>query len=197
MKKWVVLAALALTLAAAAAGCRASGAKWEMKLEQAQLSQHERDLLRLVGGRDSKIYDYQVNEAIKSIRIEIFALEDGAWKGNGGINAAIEARKGRFSLCGVGEEGAMSIALQEKDGTSVWRSQAIEAEDPAGMGRMEEWLGVTEVKAGEPIVFMLQCFSRDQTFDGVGLGDFDKPERLADYDFVNAAVITFSESELN
>lgn len=192
MKRWMLLAALLMALT----GCRSSAPAWEMGLEQAELSRQEQDILKLVGAQSGKIYDYQVNDTIKSMRIAIYNLEDGVWKEHSGYASAIEAEKGRFSIGGVGDEGPVRIGEQDARGNSIWRAHSDDDGDTANMGSMEQWMGAGEIKAEEPVVLMIQCFSDGGMLEGVSLEDFQNPQRLTGYDGAKAITVTFSQSPL-
>lgn len=72
----------------------------QMYIEEAQLTEEEQNIANLLGvNQDYRLYDFKLDDTVKSIQINTYELTDGKWhlvSGGGGLS--FEDSCGRFAL---------------------------------------------------------------------------------------------------
>ena len=94
MKKiFVVICALSLMLSA---GCTKQQNS-SMSIQPSKLSQEETDIKNLLDPENQQqIFDYNVDEQVKSVALRVYRLKDGKWEMEREGAAAMNDSKGRF-----------------------------------------------------------------------------------------------------
>lgn len=130
-KRLIALSTVAVLLLS---GCNTNHSKPSsgMEIKLAELTKSEQELLDFVGVDENvTIFDYTINDKIRSLSIEILTLNSsGQWEGQGGgISSSVtmtdsKEKTGRFMLS-LQKDGNIKLAEQHENGTTSWTSEAV------------------------------------------------------------------------
>lgn len=205
MKRLTSLFALTLALLVFTA-CKNQGAEpSQMYIEKAQLSDKESKLVTLLNiDRTNNIYDFVVDDTVKSLEITVYRLADGKWNVHSQDRYAVSEPKGRIGFFYNKLYGETRISLQNLQGTTSSATRSLEnfeGIDPLG------YAGTTlsnrhSIALQEEIPIAVQIFSSSDTISCI-LPDSIK--ELMDYyintdeghEAVFAATIKFSTEPLS
>lgn len=203
IKKLIACTAISLLLLSGCGTAKdrpASG----MEIKLTELTESEQQLLDFVGvDEDIMIFDYAINDKIRSISIEILTLDPlGKWEGQGGgVSSSIgmtdtKAQTGRFMLS-LQNDGKIKLAEQHENGTTSWTSEAVYESlvgDGAKVGSRLD--ASTEIIPDQPIAVAMFGRSTKNTIRTYALSDYQNTAQLSDYDSVSVITVCFSEKAL-
>lgn len=198
MKRFLAVALMALLLCAPVA--RAWGA-WDqgMDLRPAQLSDGERQLLKLTGF-DGRIYRYRADGDLRSVEINCYKLgADGAWIAmGGGGRCALEDAEGRLALSFDDLSEGLRVALEGGNGLFAFDHEIPAAGADDGLGREIRWAGDLPIEYEQEMPLAVQLFSDPEETAYCEAGDFERPQAFleAGYEKVYALTLTFSRQAM-
>lgn len=172
-----------------------------MQVAPSALEEGEKNLLSLVGaGQSAVLFDYRVDESVKSVRVERYELEGDAWRAFGGGSFAVSGEEGRIALTLDPRADRLRFAVQSGSGTSAIENQYADlAADVSGMAIASSRLSSpADIEIGEEIPLALQVISDSDEIVSYDVSEFFQPESYAqyDYDHVYAVTVTFLGDEL-
>lgn len=98
MKKWLSLA-LSLVCAASLCSCGHTSQKPDMYIESAQLTEEEENVAQLLGlNIDRYLYDFTLDETVKSMKVTIYEWENGKWHPFSNGYQAFSDQSGRLAF---------------------------------------------------------------------------------------------------
>ena len=196
MKKGLCLAAVLLALALF--GCAPKEA--QMVLEKAQLDEREEKIAELLGAdADQLLYDFTLDDSVKSLQVNTYQLVDGAWEMVSGGAQAFSDPKGRLALGFVNLAQGLRVALQSEAGTDASKYETNQQEDYSGMARAtSSRCERTEIAYGQEIPLVLQVLTTQNAVSTYETDMFFEPQRYeaAGYEHVYAVTITFFQEEV-
>ncbi|AOR24149.1 hypothetical protein [Clostridium taeniosporum] len=169
-----------------------------IKIKSAKLTQKEENLLKLVkGNSEYKIYDYVLNDKVKSVHINFLTLNsNNEWKENGGASSEISNPTGRIAISSVGENGNLQISIQNGGSIANFKSNSEVYKNLKEMGRAMVWGEESDVVYEKEIPLFIQIISNSSEIEA-SMDGFYNTDKLKDYDIVNAVTVTFSEDPIN
>lgn len=195
MKRCMIALILCLTLLLC--GCTAEKAP-KMYVEPAQLTKQEDAIVKLLGADpDQFIYDFTVDQTVKSFQLNVYCLEDGQWvPSNGGGGYAWDNPKGRLALgFGVIPNG-MRVALQCGDDYSATRHTSAEPMDTTGMSRgISRLSSRTALTYDQEVPLVIQSFTDRMEHYSYTPESYFTPEVFADKGFTHVYAITIQFSQ--
>lgn len=206
-KVWVVLLAAAMVLSMALTGCSGEEPAGNYATP-ATLTENEKELLKLVGVRESCIFDFGATEQVDTIRFFAYQLEDGEWVRKaelGGFYGMADAQeqvrvsKGRFALLFETIPEGVTISVRTSDGSGVtgatFQPAPFEAPTEGGVTATETlWEKKTLEGAGE-IPLVIQAIG-ENVLRTYSVDDFSDPaERLVRSDYLGVYALTVSFEE--
>lgn len=196
MKRFI-LALFTIMLSFSLAACTKNESV--MTIKTAELTEEESDLLELVKGNTQvNIYDFEVNDTIKSIEISIHKLKQGKWENlSKTCNDVSSAGKGKLVVSYQDIKDNVEVAIQTKEKTvSTTYFEGLEDVDYGDM------LGVTttlaqseEIIPGKEIPLVIQVYTSKSEVTGLNPDSYYESEKLMEHDNVYAITVLFSESE--
>lgn len=171
-----------------------------MRIEKARLSRAENDILQLFGasGDSELLYDYRVDDAVQSVRVNCYELIDGQWETiTGGGSLACNAKKGRVALRFgmLGDE--LRVALQ--DGRDI---SACEVKSAAEIGNLGQISTVTaesaQIAYEQEIPLAMQINTAKGEVRSFSPEMYFEPAQISEcgYDRVYALTVAFSTAPL-
>lgn len=170
-----------------------------MTIKTAELTKEESDLLELVkGNTQTNLYDFEVNNTIKSIEVSVHKLKQGKWENlSKTYNDVSSSGKGRLVLSYQNIKDNLEIAIQT-EGKTVSTSYFEGLEDVD----YEDMLGVTttlaqseEIITEEEIPLVIQVYTSKSEVTGLNPDSYFEPQKLMEHDHVYAITVLFSENE--
>lgn len=192
-------AALGIALLVALSGCKMSGFQKNMRITPVNLTEKEKSILLLAGVDENGVYDYTVDDGIRSMEISVKRLEaDGGWQDGGGIaSSEVSGRTGRFAVTNPEGKGRFRVARQTDSGVISWNSNPPEdlgAQDLAAFA--STWSEGEDIVPEQPIPLALYVYSKEGRIQTFGVEAYWDTERLMENDKVYAVTATFSEQEI-
>lgn len=198
MKK-LLCAALALLLAALVCACAPSAPNATLTLKKAELTQEERDVMSLLGGGKTAIFDFALDDSIKTVRVERYELcAKGEWEAFGGGSFAVTGT-GRIALTLDPAHDEIRVAIQDEHGTSAIRNTYPEN------GRVGQNIatslpeGEMRFGAGQEVPLAVQVLTGQKEIVTYTTDYFFRPEEYLQYGYENvyAVTVTFLSDALN
>ena len=107
-----------------------------MYIEEAQLTEEEKNIAELLGlNQEYRLYDFSIDDTVKSMQINIYELIDGEWHiiaGGGG--QAFEDSEGRLALGFDNVADGLRIAVQSEHNSGSTSYFKESKNDITGMG---------------------------------------------------------------
>lgn len=187
MKK---LLALLLMLALLLAGC---SSQKPMTIQTAQLTKAEENIKKLLGNAHGceYIFDFRLDDQVKSVEVNTYALEDGAWKLiSGGGGQSMDEKSGRIALKFDMLGADLRVAIQTGDeiSASEFRSpEALENHGSTATGFMPH----AEIEYGKEIPLAMQVNTSKTAIRALDPeGAFRNPEEIAEYGYERVCLLT-------
>lgn len=196
----LIAAAIPLLLAAALCACAAAPQK--MTIAPAELTEDEKKIATLLTPNTSySIFDFTMDDTVKSIQINRYRLENSQWAPAGGCGSfAFDGTNGRIALISDGDHTPSRIALQGESGSSAITYHLPDDLDTAGMTSAAAYLSEAQTIVYEQETpLQIQIFTTQNSISSYDVSTFSEPERYAQYNYeqVYAITITFSQSALS
>lgn len=204
MKKVLFLLAT-LLLIVTLCGCDNENKQEEitnMYIDVAELTEEEKDIIELLGvNKKPQIFDFTLDETVKSMHINTYKLIDGKWERiYNDHSRAFADSNGRLAI--EFEDGfediKISVQSEHSNGSSSNTSNSkIDIYD--GMGVTTSLLSnETEIVYEKEIPLAIQIITSKNEVSSYIVEYFEKPEEYEklDYEYVYAMTIMFSQKEL-
>ena len=156
-------------------------------------------LLALLGGSQTSVFDFTTDNALRSVRVERYELQNGAWKAFGGGSFAVSGEKGRIALTMNPNSGEIRFAVQDDHGTSAIK-QAYPEEDLTGLAVATSALSApTAIVTDQEIPLMIQILDSGDKTVSYSPEYFFHPEEYEKLgcERVYAVTVTFSSDSLS
>lgn len=198
MKK-LLCAALAALLTALLCACAASAPEATLVIRQAELTQEEQEMASLLGCGSSVIYDFSLDDSVKTVRVERYQLgADGAWEAIGGGSFAASG-EGRIALTMDPGRDVFRVAIQNENGTSSIRNAYPEGSRTGQSVATSRQEGEVKFCAGQEVPLVVQVIADERKVASYSTEYFFRPEEYAQrgYEHVFAVTVTFFADEIN
>ncbi|WP_315081889.1 hypothetical protein [uncultured Clostridium sp.] len=171
--------------------------KYNMTIMPSKLSKQEIMILDLVGVEKSSIFDYHVDNNVKSAIVEITKYEKGKTPEiKSSSNTNISNKFGRIEIDYALNDLQCRVAFKEKDGvSSATIKENIDNEDNKGYAKsiLSKSLNI---KLNEKIPLIFVATNNNGSISMYDVEQYnDKPELLNEYDSAKLITITFSDNE--
>lgn len=174
----------------------------QMYIEAAQLTEEEQNIAELLGlNQEHRIYDFSLDNTVKSMQINTYELIDGEWNlVSGGGGQAFEDLDGRLALGFENIGDGLRIAVQsEHNGGSTSYFKEIK-NDITGMGLNTSVLtSQKEIVYEEEIPLAIQIITSKNEVHSYMVDYFFQPEEYEkyDYEYVYAITVLFSQKSVS
>jgi len=165
----------------------------KMYIEKAGLSKVEENIVKLLGaGSGSElIYDFKLDEKVRSISVSSYELVDGEWQmitGGGGL--AFDKKEGRLALQFDDLSGGLRVAIQA--GEDFFSASKYDREPQGGdMSRATSVLADREeIEYGKEIPLAVQIATTKTEIRSFIPDYYFTPEEYAQYGYEHVYVIT-------
>ena len=170
-----------------------------MYIEPAQLTEEEEKIAALLGLKTKqRIFDFELDESVKSIQINTYRLMDGEWKlETGGGGQAFSDTEGRIALAFERLDEEIRIAIQsERTGGSIeYKSERNEDLDDINSFATSVLSEKTEFEYEEEIPLAIQVITSSNQVVSYQVDYFNNPEEYEKhgYEGVFAITVRFSQ----
>ena len=171
-----------------------------MYIRGAQLNEDEGDIIELLGIKSGfNVFDFKVDDNVKSIQINTYELVDGKWDlmvGGGG--QSFSDVEGRIALSYDYIANGLRTAVQsEKSGGSNSYDLA-EKYDFNNLAKTESVLSSeTVIEYEKEIPLVIQMFTSQNGGISFGLDSYFMPESIKGYEKVYSVTVMFSQKTVN
>ena len=200
MKKRIFTALGALLLLLMLTACAGQTAvNAAQSLRPAEMTEEENAVLALLGGSQTSVFDFTTDNALRSVRVERYELQNGAWKAFGGGSFAVSGEKGRIALTMNPNSGEIRFAVQDDHGTSAIK-QAYPEENLTGLAVATSALSApTAIVTDQEIPLMIQILDSGDKTVSYSPEYFFHPEEYEKLgcERVYAVTVTFSSDSLS
>ena len=200
MKKSIYFMCIILVLGCFTA-CTSKETEERMHINKAELSEEEKDIADLIGvDLKNTIFDFTVDETIKTVQINSYRLKDGEWDMIAGGRTAIEDKNGRIALIYENSvNGIMRIALQSENFNASTSHTIPKPDEAAATDRVSSYLSNdTEIEYEKEIPLLIQISTAKNEIISYNVEYFDDPEEYQKlgYEQVYAVTVMFSQKTL-
>lgn len=165
----------------------------QMYIEEAQLTEEEKNIAELLGlSREYRLYDFQLDDTVKSMQINTYELVDGEWHiivGGGG--QAFEDSKGRLALGFDNLADGLRIAVQSEhnsDSTTYFNENKNDLTD---MSYTTSALSENkEIIYDQEIPLVIQIITSKNEVHSYQVDYFFQPEEYEKYDYEHVYAVT-------
>lgn len=199
MKKLAIVALFLLVVFTLSA-CSGQPASTGLQLAPAELTEEEKNVLSLLGDSKAALFDFTVDESIRSVRVERYELSaDGTWQSFGGGSFIVDGASGRLALSLNPTSNEIRLAIQDDHGTSAIRND-YPVSDFTGMSMTSSLLASpVDIVPDQEIPLMVQILTNKNEVHSYTVEYFFHPEEYTkfDYEHVYAITVTFSSDSLS
>lgn len=173
-----------------------------MYIDVAMLTEEEKAIIDLTGGNNTQhIFDFSLDENVKSMYINTYQLVDGEWKSiNNRSSRAFSDIKGRLAIDFKNGFEDLKISIQsEHSNGSFSNTSDVENDKYKGMGVSTSLLAnKTKIVYEKEIPLAIQIITSKNEVSSYIVEYFEKPEEYEklDYEYVYAMTVMFSQKEL-
>ena len=199
MKKWIVTVLMMVGMISMVGCSDTPKTDEKMYIEPAQLTEEEEKIARLLGlNTEQRIFDFELDETVKSIQVNTYRLIDGEWKlETGGGGQAFSDRDGRIALAFDRLDEGIRITMQSDHtgGSTEYKSERNEDLDEIGSFATSVLSEKTEVYYEEEIPLAVQVITSNNQIMSYQVDYFhslEEYEKLG-YEGVFAITIRFSQ----
>lgn len=193
MKKSISLL-LIITVLLTLVACDKSNKK--MTISSATLSEKEESIIKLLSvPNDSKVFDYTLDDTVKSIVITCHTLnEDMKWEDQGAILGDIETSSGRI---GITIDNGLQISIESgSNGISTIKPELTELLNlPMNYTHATSWLSESSIEPDKEIPLLIKVYTDSNSIVSYDTASYFKPEHLKGNDLVIAVTVCFSTTE--
>ena len=199
MKKWIITVLMMVGIVSMV-GCSDTPETAEkMYIEPAQLTEEEEKIAALLGlNTEQRIFDFELDETVKSIQVNTYRLIDGEWKvETGGGGQAFSDSDGRIALAfdRLDEDIRIAIQSDHTGGSTEYKSERNEDLDEIGSFATSVLSEKTEFDYEEEIPLAVQVITSNNQIMSYQVDYFHSPEEYEKlgYEGVFAITIRFSQ----
>lgn len=166
-------------------------------IEPAQLNEDEKAIAGLLGlNTEQRIYDFVLDDTVKSMEFSVYELKDGAWEPVSDGARIFEDEKGRIAVGFDKIAEGFRFAVQSKSHGGADTYVSGEECDFAGMAvHTSAMADRTQIVYDEEIPLAVQIITSKNEVRSYGPEGFNTPEIYAEsgYEYVYAITIRFSQ----
>jgi len=173
-----------------------------MYIEEAQLTEEEKNIAELLGlNQEYRLYDFSIDDTVKSMQINIYELIDGEWHiiaGGGG--QAFEDSEGRIALGFDNVADGLRIAVQSEHNSGSTSYFKESKNDITGMGYATSTLSDKQkIVYDQEIPLVIQIITSKNEVHSYVVDYFFQPEEYEkyDYEYVYAITVLFSQKPVS
>ena len=193
MKKSISLL-LIITVLLTLVACDKSNKK--MTISATTLSEKEESIIKLLSvPNDSKVFDYTLDETVKSMTITCHTLnEDMKWEDQGAILGDIETSSGRI---GITIDNGLQISIESgSNGISTIKPELTELLNlPMNYTHATPWLSESSIEPDKEIPLLIKVYTDSNSIVSYDTASYFKPKHLKGNDLVIAVTVCFSTTE--
>lgn len=155
-----------------------------MYIEEAQLTEEEKNIAELLGlNQEYRLYDFSIDDTVKSMQINIYELIDGEWHiiaGGGG--QAFEDSEGRIALGFDNVADGLRIAVQSEHNSGSTSYFKESKNDITGMGYATSTLSDKQkIVYDQEIPLVIQIITSKNEVHSYVVDYFFQPEEYEKY----------------
>ncbi|CUP10559.1 putative lipoprotein [Clostridium baratii] len=196
MKKLISIAFI-MMIFPALIGCSKVSQTKDMQIQSLETTKEESDVLNLLcSNLDYKIYEYKINDKIKTVTIKYYKLNsEGKWDN---LNNLIDNNpsSGKLSISKSRVNEQMEFSIQKEDGVTETTAPEITSNKKFTSTSIT-WNESSNIKLEKEIPLMVEVRTNSDTIEGIDINNFNEPEKVKNYENVFATTVTFSEKENN
>ncbi|MBS6645152.1 MAG: hypothetical protein KH366_16365 [Clostridiaceae bacterium] len=182
--------------------CSSAPGKPALYIEKAVLSQQEEKIVQLLGADSGAcIYDFVLDDKVKSIQINTYQLKDGKWELiSGGGGQQFSDTKGRLALSFENISEGLRIAVQSENESGSTEYSTDPLEQNSGMGRATSMLNdLKEINYDQEIPLVIQIMTSKSSIYSLDVDYFFEPGQYEEYGYesVYAVTIRFSQKTVS
>lgn len=199
LKKYFTSIIMIFILAFSLVACNGGAKNMTMEIKSSELTEKEDELLKLMEqNNEYKIYDYKLDDKIKSIYINFYILNsNGQWDSEGGAELSVKSPIGRIAISTFSDNGNLRIACENQGNVISWISNSEVYENSKEMSKAMSWEENSEIIYEKEIPLVIQTLTDSNELVTYGVNSFYDTNKLKGNDIVNAITVTFSEKETN
>lgn len=171
----------------------------DLYIEKAQLTEQEESIAKLLGANeDQYIFDFALDDQVKSIQVNSYELTDGSWKLVGGGDWAFSDEKGRIALEFENLAEGLRVAIQSKhsSGSTQYQNSTELAEEFTKMSRVTSILTEqTGINYEQEIPLVIQFLTSRDSVSSYEVDTFFTPEIYETYGYEHIYAITMMFSQ--
>lgn len=200
--KSISLILVIICIASIFGGCSNNAEDSAMYINVAQLNDDEQNIASLLGaGNDHLIFDFSVDETIKSVQINTYRLINGKWElESGGGGRTFEDKHGRLALGFDKIPEGLRIAFQSENhgGADKFEADLQGIELPTGCATTS-LQSETLIEYEKEIPLVIQVLTSQNAIKSYSVDCFETPEKYEteNYEYVYAITIRFSQKTVN
>lgn len=199
--KRIAISIIAVMMTLSALACAQIHKKPAIYIEKAQLSDQEESIVQLLGAnREQHIYDFKLDNHVKSVQVNTYELIDGAWKLVGGGESAFSDEKGRLALYFENIVEGLSVAIQSKNSSGSTHYSTESTQDFTGITRATTALhDLTEIVYEQEIPLVIQILTSQNSVNLYGVEYFFTPNLYEKhgYEHIYAITVRFSQKTVD
>ena len=174
----------------------------QMYIEEAQLTEEEKNIAELLGlNQEYRLYDFSLDDTVKSMQINTYELIDGEWHiVAGGGGQAFEDAEGRLALGFDNLADGLRIAIQSEHNNGSTSYFKESENDITGMGYATSVLSdKQEIVYDQEIPLVIQIITSKNEVHSYVVDYFFQPEEYEkyDYEYVYAITVLFSQKPVS
>lgn len=197
MKK-IVISFVAIVFILSLASCSNTTKKPNLYIEKAQLTKQEESIAKLLGSdNEHRIFDFKLDDSVKSVRINTYELKEGSWKQETGFGSqAFLDNKGRLALDFDNLASGIRIGIQSENHNSGTGYSMDVTEDIPGMTRSTTILDdLTEIIYEQETPLVFQISTNKNAISSYGVESFFTPEEYDKYGYEHVYAVTIQFSQ--
>lgn len=175
--------------------------KDEMYIEVAKLTEEEKSIADLLGvNTDKYIFDFVLEDTVKSIQIKTYELVNGKWESIIDGSQEFTDSKGRIALGFDKIVNGLRVAIQSEhsDGATSYEREIDEEFSSRGYAT-SILSNKTKINYEEEIPLVIQISTSENGITTYGVEYFNNPEQYEklDYENVYAITVIFSQNKVS
>lgn len=196
--KRIVISIIAVVIALSLVACGNTAKKPAIYIEKARLSEQEESIAKLLGANSEQlIYDFKLDNSVKSVQVNTYELINGAWKlVTGGGGKAFSDDKGRLALDFENLAEGLRVALQSEHSSGSTQYSTQPTGEFKGMARATSILNdLTEITYEQEIPLAIQILTAQNSVSSYNVEYFFTPDKYEKhgYEHIYAITIRFSQ----
>lgn len=164
-----------------------------MTISATTLTKNEESIIKLLNvPNDSKVFDYVLDNTVKSMTITCHTLNDDLkWVDQGTMSNDIKASSGRI---GITIDDELQISIESgSTGISTIKPELNELlNQTINYMHSTSWLSESSIEPDKEIPLLLKVYTDSNSIVGYDTASYFKPEHLKDNDLVIAVTVCFS-----